>query len=218
MRATQCGWLFLTWATQGAWWGHSTESDHKTEDNSARPSCTSEQALVSATERDKRWDSLTFLCDSQKHTTCLDIHCNACLKHLNSPTHQKNTVSPLLFTWNILATGREQGSKQLISQTQILTRSAHQTFRIRSHGSSSHCAFHIHALSLAEQSLGESVTAISPSTLQRLGSSECLQTLLPVEGFPEISLCLVPAMNRGSLRWQHLRWHEQPHHSIQVRL
>ena len=36
------------------------------EDKSARPACTSEQALVSAPERDKRRDRLTILCDSQK--------------------------------------------------------------------------------------------------------------------------------------------------------
>ena len=48
------------------------------------------------------------------------------------------------------------------------------------------------------QSLGESVTAISPSTPQRLRLSECLEALLPMECVPEISLCLEPALNRGS--------------------
>ena len=33
-------------------------------------------------------DNLTILCDSQKHITCLDIHCNACLKHFNSSIDQ----------------------------------------------------------------------------------------------------------------------------------
>ena len=61
------------------------------EDTSARPACTCTQALVSAPERDKRWDELTILCDSQKQTTCLDIHYNACLKHSNSSTNQ-NTL------------------------------------------------------------------------------------------------------------------------------
>ena len=61
------------------------------EDNSARQTRTSEQALVSAPERDKRWDTLTILCDSQKNTTCLDIHCNACLKLSFSSTDQ-NTL------------------------------------------------------------------------------------------------------------------------------
>ena len=60
------------------------------EDNSARPTCMSEQALVCAPERDKRWDRLTILCDSQKHTTCLDMHYSACLKHYNSST-DRNT-------------------------------------------------------------------------------------------------------------------------------
>ena len=58
------------------------------EDNSARPTCTCKQALVSALERDKRWDKLTIQCDSQKHITYLDIHCNACLKHFNSSIDQ----------------------------------------------------------------------------------------------------------------------------------
>ena len=40
---------------------------------------------------------------------------------------------------------KRQGFKQLMPQMQIPTRTAHQTFRIRSYGSSSHCAFHIHA-------------------------------------------------------------------------
>ena len=58
------------------------------EDNSARPTCTSEQALVGAPVRDKRWDRLTTLCDSQKHTTCLDKHYNGRLKHSHSSTDQ----------------------------------------------------------------------------------------------------------------------------------
>ena len=36
------------------------------EDNSARPTCTSEQALVAAPERDKRWDRLTVPCGFSK--------------------------------------------------------------------------------------------------------------------------------------------------------
>ena len=100
------------------------------------------------------------------------------LKEDNRP---KYTVSPLLFTWNIMATGRGQGFLQLTPRIQIPTRSAHQTFRIRSHGSSNHCAFHIHALLLAEQSLGESVTVISSSKTWR--SSECF------EGPPSNGVC-----------------------------
>ena len=64
------------------------------------------------------------------------------------------------------------------------------------HMSSSCCILHIPAPALAEHSLGESVTAISPSTLQRPGLSECLEVLLPRERVPETSLCLVPALNR----------------------
>ena len=39
-------------------------------------------------ERDKRWDKLAILCDSQKHITNLDVHCKTCLKHFNSSTNQ----------------------------------------------------------------------------------------------------------------------------------
>ena len=77
-----------------------------------------------------------------------------------------------------------------------LTPAIHNSY----HVSSSHCAFHIHALPLAEQSLSESVIAISLLTPQRLGISECFEALLPMECVPEISLCLVPALNRGFLR------------------
>ena len=80
------------------------------EDNSARWTRTSEQALVSAPERDKRWDKFTILCDSQKHTTCLEI---------NRP---KYNVSPLLFTWNIMATTRGQGFKQFRFRHDPLTK------------------------------------------------------------------------------------------------
>ena len=100
----------------------------------------------------------------------------------------------------IMATTRGQRFKQLTPQIEIPTRSAHQTFPIRNHESSSHCAFHIHALRLAEQSLEESVTAISPSMPQRQRLSECLEALLPMECAPVISLCLVPTLNQRSLR------------------
>ena len=85
MCVTQCGWLFdLSHARDVMTTLRSTKKGN----NSARPKRTCKQALVSAPERDKRWDKLTILCDSQKHITCLDIHCNACLKHLNSSTDQ----------------------------------------------------------------------------------------------------------------------------------
>ena len=55
-----------------------------------------------------------------------------------------------------------------------------------------HRTLDIHALPLAEQSLGGSVMAIALLTPQRPGLSECLEALLPME-------CLEPALNRGSL-------------------
>ena len=141
------------------------------EDNSARPTRASEQALVSAPERDLRWERFTILCNSQKQTSRLDIHYSACLKHSDSPIDQNTLWFQLLFTLQHHGNSR---FKQLAPQVQIPTRSVH-------HVSSSCCTLRIHALPLAEQSLGESVTAISPSTLQRLGSSECLEALLPME-------------------------------------
>ena len=102
------------------------------EDNSARPTRTSEQALVSAPELDKcSWDSFTILCDSRNHASNTiiphqtQIHCESTAIHLEHHGNSKETGVP--------------------------TRSAHQTFRIKSHGSSSHCAFHIHVLPVAEQ-------------------------------------------------------------------
>ena len=70
------------------------------EDNNARPTRTSATALnkrlsahQSATSARQELDKFTILCDSQKHTTCLDIHYNACLKHFNF-LHRQNTVCP----------------------------------------------------------------------------------------------------------------------------
>ena len=128
------------------------------------------------------------------------IHHNACLKHSNSSTDQNSLTDQLLCSWNIMATAKGQAIKQLAPHIQIPTRSVHRMFRIRRHGSFSCCVLHIHALLLAEQSLGESVTAISPSNLQIPGLFECREVRLPIECVPEISLCLVPALNRGSLR------------------
>ena len=180
---------------------YNTEDSHKAEKKRRQQNrrLSVHQSATSATQDLNRF---SILCDCQKHTTCLNIHYNACQKQSNFLNRPKYTVSPLLFTWNIMATARGQGFKQLTPHIQIPSRSAHQTFRIRSHGSSSHCAFHIQVLLLAEQCLGESVTAISPSTLRRLGLSDCLEALLPMECVPEIPLCLEPALNRES---QHLR-------------
>ena len=48
-----------------------------------------------------RKNKLTILCDSQKHITYLDIHCNACLKHFSSSINQSQRNErdeDLLFT------------------------------------------------------------------------------------------------------------------------
>ena len=127
-------------------------------------------------------------------------HHNACLKHSNSSTDQNSLIDQLLCSWNVMATARGQGLKQLAPHIRIPTRSVHGMFRIRSHRSFSCCILHIDALFLAEQSLGELVMSISPSTLQIPGLFECHEVLLPMECVPEISLCLVPALNRASLR------------------
>ena len=122
------------------------------------------------------------------------------LETFYSSTEKNSLIDQLLCSWNIMATAREKGLKQLAPHIQIPTRSVHRMFRIRSHGSFSCRILHIHALTLAAQSLGESVTAISPSTLQIPGLFECHEVLFPMECVPEISLCLVPALNRGALR------------------
>ena len=124
--------------------------------------------------RDDAWERSQ---DKEKKTTSAcqrtrarqaprQIHHNACLKHSNSSTDPILLIDQLLCSWNIMATTKGQRLKHLVPHIQIPTRSVHRMFRIRSHGSFSCCFLHIHALSLAEQSLGESVTAISPSTLQ----------------------------------------------------
>ena len=78
---------------------YNTESDHKTrhhsvsgkgkEDNSARPTRTSAtaldkglSALQSATSARQELDRFSILCDSQKHTTCLDVHYSGVLQTL----------------------------------------------------------------------------------------------------------------------------------------
>ena len=106
------------------------------QDNGARPTRASEQALMSAPERDKRKDKFTILSDSSKNITCLDIHRNARLKHSNSSTVQ-NTLSPTAAHMEHHGNSKETG----IQTIQIPTRSALPTFRLSSHRSCSHCAF-----------------------------------------------------------------------------
>ena len=88
---------------------YNTESDHKTghhsvsgkgkDDNSARPTHTSATALNRRLSAPRARHALhrswtdSSLCDSQKHTTCLDVHFSACLKHSNF-LHRQNTVCP----------------------------------------------------------------------------------------------------------------------------
>ena len=153
-------------------------------------------ALVSARRRDcarQRPNKFTILCDSQKHITCLDVHCNACWKHFNSSTDQNQKTErdeDLLFVCLLLP---------LMPAMEICAFSSRLTYAAEN-SHKHHQTHDIHAILLAEQSLGESVMAISPSTPQRLRLSEYLEALLPVECVPEISLCLEPALNRGSLR------------------
>ena len=45
-------------------------------------------AHQSATSATQDLNRFSFLCDSENYTTCLDIHCNACLKHFNSSMDQ----------------------------------------------------------------------------------------------------------------------------------
>ena len=156
---------------------NNTEDSHKAgrERRQQNRRLSAHQSATSTTEDLNRF---SILCAPQKYTTCPDVHCSACLKHSNFLNRSKSTKG----------TG--------IQTIQIPTRSVHQTFRPSSYRN---CAVNIHVPALAEQSLGESVTAISPSTPQRPGLSECLEALFPMECVPEISLCLEPALNRGSL-------------------
>ena len=94
---------------------YNTESDHKTrhhsvsrkgkEDNNAHPTRTSAtaldrrlSALQSATSATQELDRFSILCDSQKHTTCLDVYFSACLKHSKIPSTDKTPCVQLLFS------------------------------------------------------------------------------------------------------------------------
>ena len=131
---------------------------------------TCKPALVSAPERDKRWNKLTILCDSQKHITYLDIHCNACLKHFNSSIDQNQRnerdedllfvcLPPLLSPSSPSSATRSQpwgyGHHPRGSRMQQRTRINVTRPLISTH--------------------------ISPSTPQRLRLSEFLEALLPME-------------------------------------
>ena len=66
--------------------GHDTTVSRKREGRQQRHRA--EQALVSATERDKRWSRTRHILHSalfSKHTTRLPIHHSACLKHFAIP-------------------------------------------------------------------------------------------------------------------------------------
>ena len=147
------------------------------------------------------WDVVTVLSDHRTRkgkTTCVgqrtsarqalgQIHHNACLKHSNSSTDQNSLIDQLLCSWNIMATARGQGLKQLAPHIQIPTRSVHRMFRIRSYESFSCCILHIHALpsSRGLENLWRRFN--SPSTLQIPGLFECHEILPPMECVPEIS-------------------------------
>ena len=160
-------------------------------------------AHQSATSTTLDLNRVSILCDSQKHITCLDTHHKTYLKHFHSsmdhnqryerdedfvrlPAPSLMPKVTVIFLHTITAMGIWASPSKLTYAAEN-SRKHHQTLEI-------------HALTLAEQSLGESVMAISPSTPQRLRLSEYLEAHLPMECVPEISLCLGPALNRGSLR------------------
>ena len=139
---------------------------------------------------------------SQKYTTFLDVHCAACLKHL---------IPRWTKIREMRGTGTYCSSACLLSYAQANRHLLHtitamviwaSPSRLTCAAENSHfplLTLDVHALTLAEQSLGKTVMTISPSTPQRLRLSEYLEALLPMECVPEISLCLEPALNRGSL-------------------
>ena len=59
-----------------------TKNSHKTEreERQLNRRLTAHQSATSATQDLNRF---SILCDSQKHTTCLDTHHKACLKHFH---------------------------------------------------------------------------------------------------------------------------------------
>ena len=85
------------------------------------------------------------------------------------------------------------------------------------HVSSSHCAFNIHALPVAEQSLGELVMAISLLTPPRLRLSECLQAP-PSNGVCSRHFVVSRASSESRISTLTASAVKQPHHSIQVHL
>ena len=172
------------------------------EGNSARPTCTCKQEVVSAPERDKRWDKLTIQCHSQKHITYLDIHCNACLKHFNSPLDQyqdERDEDSLFVCLPPLLCPAHRHLPHTITAMVIWASPSRLTYAA-ANSHKQHQTLDMHALSLAEQSLGESVMAISHSTPQRLKFSEHLEALLPMECVPEISLSRARSESRISPR------------------
>ena len=160
-------------------------------------------AHQSATSATQDLNRFSFLCDSQKIlpvSTLITKHAwNTFIPRWITIRDMRGTRT---YCSSACSLSNAQGNRQLLHTITTMgiwaspSRLTYAAQNSREH----HQILDIHALTLPEQSLGESVMAISPSTPQRLRLSEDLEAPLPMECVPEISLCLEPALNRGSLR------------------
>ena len=148
-------------------------------------------AHMSATSATLDLNKFSILCDSQKCTTCLDVQYSA---------YQRTEMTKTYCSSACLLSYAQAYRHLLHTITDMVIASPSKLTYAAENSHKHHNILDIHALTLDEQSLGESVMAISPSTPQKLRLSEYLEALHPMECVPEIWLCLEPALNRGSLR------------------
>ena len=154
-------------------------------------------AHQSATSATQDLNRFSILCDSQKHITYLDTH-----SFLDGFLTIRDMRGTRTYCSSACSLSYAQGNRHLlhtITAMEIWASLSRLTYAAEN-SHKRHQTLDIHAHPLAEQSLGESVMAISPSTPQRLRLFEYLEALLPMECVPEISLCLEPALNRRSHR------------------
>ena len=94
-----------------------TKNSHKTE-REERQQNRRLSAHQSATTATQDLNRFSILCDSQKHTTCLDTHHKACLKHLHSSMDHNQRYErdeDLLFVCFLsLSLSYAQGNRHLL--------------------------------------------------------------------------------------------------------
>ena len=139
----------------------------KKEGNSATTLNRRLSAQQSATSARQELGTFSILRDSRKYATCLDVHYSACsktlqLREMRGTRTYCSSACPLSYAQpdrHLLHTITAMGIWASPSRLTYAAENSHKHHR----------TLDIHALSLAEQSLGESVTAISLLTPQRLG-------------------------------------------------